>query len=132
MTEHGRRHTRWSNLAIWILSVGAPAVRSFPFGSSAQGTALFRTGFQGSNENSPTIRLVRPQYLPAKILCLLTACALALLGGASNASAQSCVGTFMYTDSIVTCMVPTTGNYSITALGAQGGTGAAGLGGERR
>ena len=52
------------------------------------------------------------------------------LGGTPLALASAdCSGLFGYTGSIVTCTVATAGNYSITALGAQGGVSSSGVGG---
>jgi hypothetical protein len=54
---------------------------------------------------------------------------LALASTASNAFADACQATYSYTGAIVDCTVLTTDSYSITAYGAQGGTGLAGAGG---
>ena len=60
---------------------------------------------------------------------LSAASLMALAASASFASATTCDGTFSYTGTIEYCTVANTGDYSITAFGAQGGTGAAGPGG---
>lgn len=62
------------------------------------------------------------------LVTTLSAIALAASGSTAFASAD-CSGMFGFTGSITTCTVSTTGNYSITAYGAQGGTSQSGAGG---